>query len=76
VAWKWWALVDTRGEGYNWGLIDRLDNAYDGHETATGTVACSLPVETYTCGADTGNYGDFLGPVTRANGSWLSLPPN
>jgi hypothetical protein len=75
VAWKWWALVDTPGEGYNWGLVDRLDNAYDGHEADTGSVACSLPVESYTCGADTGNFGDFLGPVTQANNGWRSLPP-
>jgi hypothetical protein len=74
VAWKWWALVDTRGEGYNWGLIDRLDNAYDGHEATTGTVACSPPVEAYTCGGDNGDWGDFLGPVRMANRSWLLLP--
>jgi hypothetical protein len=76
VAWKWWALVDTPGEGYNWGLIDRLDNAYDGHETSTGTVACSPPVQAYTCGGDNGDWGNFLGPVTTANKLWLSLPPN
>jgi hypothetical protein len=76
VAWKWWALVDTRGEGYNWGLIDRLDNAYDGHETSTETVACSPPMEAYTCGGDNGHWGDFLGPVTAANTMWLSLPVN
>jgi hypothetical protein len=75
VAWKWWALVDTPGEGYNWGLIDKLDNAYDGHEAATGTVACSPPVEAYTCGGDSGEWGNFLGPVTMANRGWLSLPP-
>jgi hypothetical protein len=76
VAWRWWALVDTPGEGYNWGLIDRLDNAYDGHETTTGTVACSPPVQAYTCGGDNGDWGNFLGPVTAANKMWLSLPPN
>jgi hypothetical protein len=74
VAWKWWALVDTRGEGYNWGLTDRLDNAYDGHETSKAVVACSPPVQAYTCGGDNGDWGDFLGPVTIANKSWLSLP--
>jgi hypothetical protein len=76
VAWKWWALVDTPGEGYNWGLIDNLDNAYDGHEATTGTAACSPPVESYTCGGDNGDWGNFLGPVTTANRGWLSLPPN
>jgi hypothetical protein len=76
VAWKWWALVDTRGEGYNWGLVDTLDNAYDGHETRTGTVACSPPVQAYTCGGDNGDWGNFLGPVTVANKRWLSLPPD
>jgi hypothetical protein len=76
VAWKWWALVDTPNEGYNWGLIDRLDNAYDGHETTTGSVACSPPVQAYTCGSDNGNWGNFLGAVTTANKMWLSLPPN
>jgi hypothetical protein len=39
-------------------------------------VACSPPVETYTCGNDNGDWGDFLGPVTRANHNWLYLPAN
>jgi len=79
----WWEYVDNFGEQLNWGIVTHLDNAYDGHEPASGSVACSAPLTTYVCGSEpkpssgggTPPYGNLVTPVKAANGLWLSITP-
>jgi hypothetical protein len=54
----------TQGENMNFGLVDVLDNAYDGVEDqiATGVDAWGFRV-----GGETKNHGNFIGPVRSAN---------
>jgi hypothetical protein len=74
VAWKWWALYDTPGEGYNWGFLDAFDNAYDGVEATTGSHACSAPLAAYTCGGEAADYGDAITPIKAAlAGMWQTM---
>jgi hypothetical protein len=58
-------------QGTNWGLVTLKDNAYDGHESVMGSVTCSAPMKAYTCGGESGNYGDLISPIIVANGLWL-----
>jgi len=71
----WWEYTDNFGEQLNWGIVTHLDNAYDGHEAVTGSVACSAPLQAYTCGGESGNYGNLVTPVKAANALWLSTTP-
>ena len=71
ILWSW---MDMWGEKTNWGLVSHLDNAYDGHEAAAGTVPCSPPLQKYSCGGELANYGDYLTKVKEANRLWLSIP--
>jgi hypothetical protein len=72
VGFGWWQYGDNSGEGTNWGLVTLKDNAYDGHEAATGSVTCSAPLESYLCGGEAGNYGDVITSVKAANSLWKS----
>jgi len=70
----WWASHDfTNYEKTNWGLKTPTDNAYDGHEAVTSVVACSSPVQAYTCGGQAGNYGDAVTSIKAANQLWLTV---
>jgi hypothetical protein len=79
----WWEYVDNWGEQLNWGIVTHLDNAYDGHEPASGSVTCSAPLAAYTCGGEptpssgggTPPYRDLVTPVKDANALWLSITP-
>jgi hypothetical protein len=79
----WWEYIDNWGERFNWGIVTHLDNAYDGHEPASGSVTCSAPLTAYTCGSEptpssgggTPPYGDLVTPVKAANALWLSTTP-
>jgi hypothetical protein len=71
----WWEYTDNFGEQLNWGIVTHLDNAYDGHEAVTGSVTCSAPLQAYTCGGESGNYGNLVTPVKAANALWLSTTP-
>jgi hypothetical protein len=62
VGIKFWAYNDTDG-GVNYGLVTPQDNAYDGHESVTGSVACSAPLQTYVCGGEASIYGDAISAV-------------
>ena len=64
IGLDWWELVDNPGEGINWGLVSRLDNAYDGQQAI---VALGLDPWGFKIGGEVGNYGDFLSSVTAAN---------
>jgi hypothetical protein len=66
----WWQYGDNSAEQANWGLVTLKDNAYDGHEAVTGSVACSPPTSAYTCGGESGNYGNVISSVIVANGLW------
>jgi len=66
--------MDMWSEKTNWGLVSHFDNAYDGHEAVTGTVPCSPPLQKYSCGGESANYGDYLTKVKEANRLWLSIP--
>lgn len=71
LLWDW---TDSIGEQANWGIVSLMDNAYDGKEATVsggapgifGSARCRDPWG-YPCGAEEHNYGDFLGPATRAN---------
>ena len=71
ILWSW---MDMWGEKTNWGLVSHFDNAYDGHEAVAGTVPCSPPLQKYSCGGESANYGDYLTKVKEANRLWLSIP--
>jgi hypothetical protein len=62
----WWEWVDkvVGGENMNFGLVSRLDNAYDGKEAV---VAPGTDPWGYPTGGETRDYGNFLGAVTGAN---------
>jgi len=69
LGFDWWELVDNPGEGMNWGILTRLDNAYDGNEAviATGVDPWGFPT-----GGEAANYGNFLGSVKAANATILN----
>jgi hypothetical protein len=78
----WYQYTDMTGIVQNWGLTTPSDNAYDGHEAATGSVSCSAPLQAYTCGSEptpSGGgvppFGDLITYVKTANLSWLSIAP-
>jgi len=78
----WYRYADMRGWVQNWGLTTPSDNAYDGHEAATGSVPCSAPLQAYTCGGEptpSGGgvppFGNLITYVETANHSWLSIAP-
>jgi hypothetical protein len=64
VGIKWWAWLDSFGEGRNFGLVSFLDNAYDGKEAvrAPGTDPWG-----YTTGGEEKDYGDFISSVRAAH---------
>ena len=71
VGEEWWSFLSTNfWEHQNFGLVSWRDNAYDGHEDVTGSVACSAPLASYTCGGERKTYGNFLGPATDTN-NWV-----
>jgi hypothetical protein len=70
VGLNFWNWQDF--QGLNQGLVSLSDNAYDGHEAVTGTVPCSPPTQTLTCGGEAANYGDMITSVKSANLSWLT----
>jgi hypothetical protein len=72
----WWQYLDNWGEKNDWGLVSLSDNAYDGHESVTGSVPCSAPLSNYTCGHEARNYGDVITPVRRANQQVLGMLQN
>lgn len=69
VGSDWFPWQDFQNN--NLGLVSSHDNAYDGHEATTAVVHCSAPLQAYTCGADTGNYGDVITQIRAANMLWL-----
>ena len=77
VGVKWWALYDSRGEQTNWGLLTPRDDPYDGTSATTtaGVDAWGYPTGCVAgFGCEQANYGNFLGPVTKANlGVYLQL---
>jgi hypothetical protein len=81
IGMYWWEYYDNWGEQLNWGLVTHLDNAYDGHEPASGSVTCSAPLAAYTCGGEptpssgggTPPFGDLITSVKSANVLWLSI---
>ncbi len=71
VGEDWWAFLSLQFfEHQNFGLISWRDNAYDGHEDVTGSVSCSSPISSHTCGGEQNTYGNFLGPATTTN-AWI-----
>ncbi len=64
VGYKWWQLIDNRGERMNWGLVTRRDNEYDGVASA---VNISLDLFGFKIGGEVRNYGDFISSVRSAN---------
>lgn len=68
VGIKWWEYVDNWGEKTNWGLVDFLDNAYDGRQS---TISPSTDTWGFPRGGDEHNYGDFLSAVRNTNSSIL-----
>jgi hypothetical protein len=77
VGTVWWGSHDfngANGEFTDWGLKTPSDNAYDGREAVTATVACSAPLQNLTCGGEKANYGDVITQVRAANFLWLAIP--
>jgi len=66
----WWQWSDKQNEELSWGVVDTRDNAYNGVETTTSTVACSSPIQAYNCGGELrSGWGsdDGITPLTTAN---------
>lgn len=74
VGISWWGWQDFPNEGTNWGLKTLHDNAYDGHEAVSSSVPCSPPLQAFTCGGETANYGDAITSISAANQLWLTIP--
>jgi hypothetical protein len=74
VGTSFWQYADSMIEHANWGLVTPYDNAYDGHEDVTGSVACSAPNQAFTCGAEQFTSGDFITRLKQANSLWLLFP--
>ena len=72
---KYWQWADNTSEQLNFGIVTVKDNAYDGVENVTGTPMCVSPIQTYTCGGETSNWGNYLGGVVPANALWWNLAP-
>jgi hypothetical protein len=66
----WFQYYDNSSEHSSFGITTRLDNAYDGLESVTGTV---YDWQGYTRGGESSNYGNVVGPVTTTNYQILSL---
>jgi hypothetical protein len=64
VGMDWWELVDNPGEGVNWGLLTRRDNAYDGKEAVR---AKGKDPWGFSTGGEERDCGDFLSSVRKAN---------
>jgi hypothetical protein len=75
IGMSFFGYVDITAERLDWGLTTPSDNAYDGHEAGTASVPCSVPIQTYTCGGEAGNYGDVITSIKAANSIWLTLNP-
>lgn len=71
VGFDWWAWRDF--QNLNQGLVSLHDNAYDGHEDQIARVPCSPPLQNYTCGGDTGNYGDAISSIRKGNAIWYKI---
>ena len=87
VGMEWFDYQDFPGS-VDWGLITPSDNAYDGHEPASGSVTCSGILGTsntyggpFTCGSvptpssggGTPPFGNLITFVKAANILWLQL---
>jgi hypothetical protein len=71
VGFDWWSWQDF--QNFNQGLVSIHDNAYDGHEAAVGSILCSAPLQAFTCGGESANYGDAISQIQAANLLWLSV---
>jgi hypothetical protein len=67
VGLLWWQYADNWGEKLNWGLVTRLDDAYDGREDVRQNVNCSEPLQNLGCGGEHHDYGDLISAVQQAN---------
>ncbi len=68
VGYDWWAYLSYGFPQFtSFGLVSWRDNAYDGHDATAATASCSSPANSYNCGGEMGNYGNFLAPVTAMN---------
>ncbi len=76
VGYRFWAYLDSRGEGQNWGLVDLRDNAYDGAAcNLTGLVdPWGFAIQPETQLTPGGCYGDFISSVKSVNQAWLTIP--
>ncbi len=66
-----YSWLDAWGEKNNWGLVDLMDNAYDG-EQATTSTSC-VDDWGFKCGHDLRNCGNFIGPVSNTNAAINAL---
>lgn len=80
-----WEYINQSASG---GLVTPTDNSFDAAEPTSGTVSCSTPIGTYTCGSEPAPaagggtaarpYGNFIGGtntgVTAANALWTQAP--
>lgn len=73
VGWDMWQWQE--GSAEEMGITSILDNAYDGTEGVSSTVACDGYYSSQsTCGGEAGNYGNMVTLTTQANQLWLGLP--
>ncbi len=88
---EYWGLTDNSSAFCNvngienLGITTRHINAYDGVEPATGSVSCSAPNGSLTCGSEPAPlgsgvrpFGSFVGDATHGliggNALWLAIP--
>src|SRR6266849_6223589 len=64
LGFNWWQFTDNMNEGVNFGLVDVLDNAYNGLEDR---IATGIDPWGYPTGGETINHGDFLTSLQNQN---------
>ena len=73
VGFDFWSWQDF--QNLNQGLVSLHDNAYDGHEDVVAKILCSNPLQNFTCGGESANYGDAITHISKANALWYRFLP-
>lgn len=81
IGMSWWSLYSFghQKENINWGVMTIKGNAFNAHDGASGSVTCSAPLASFTCGGEVEGpmpYGDlFSGPtgVIAAHNLWKTF---
>jgi hypothetical protein len=79
LGYFWWQFTDNEAEVLDWGPLTNRDNSYDGNEDVNPIVACSGPIQGFSCGGELrGPYGNLIQTIqltnTAIDNTLLGLP--